>query len=260
MAILFGPRAYSPYGAMNAALASGLAFCGQYRDSVTGNYPLGNGHRFYSPILMRFLSPDSLSPFGRGGISVYAYCGGEPVNRHDPTGQVFESAALTLRGLGMTSNALTLGYNFLGPSPTDRLGLNAARTSTFGSLLSLGSAAAQFAGVGSAIFGANVGTAISLTATGVRVINAAIGPGASPLKQIKKNFGLMTGGIPAEVVPGIALESVETSRQPTLSVRQSVTNSSVTDINRSNYSIETVPDAWVPQSEITGLRQRRHSN
>ncbi len=246
MATLFGPRAYSPYGAMNAALAPGLAFCGQYRDPLTGNYPLGTGHRFYSPTLMRFLSPDSLSPFGRGGINVYAYCGGEPVNRHDPTGRFFETAALTLRGLGMASNALTLGYNFLGPSPTNRLGLNAARTSTFGSLLSLGSAAAQFAGVESAIFGANVGTAISLAATGARAINAAVGPGSSPLRQVKKNFDLLAGGMPAEVAAEIALESVQTPPQRELSVRQS-------GINR------PAPDAWGSQGQTIGVRRRRHS-
>ncbi|WP_144170214.1 RHS repeat-associated core domain-containing protein [Pseudomonas sp. Kh13] len=258
MGTFFGPRAYTPHGVINVAVAAGLAFCGQYRDPVTGNYPLGNGHRFYSPTLMRFLSPDSLSPFGRGGINVYAYCGGEPVNRHDPTGQVFETAALTLRGLGMASNALTLGYNFLGPSPTDRLGLNAARTSTFGSLLSLGSAAAQFAGVEGAIFGANVGTAISLAATGARAINAAVGPGTSPLRQVSKNFDLLAGGIPAEVAAEIALESVETSPQRGLPVRQSVINRPAPEVNRVSSS-EGTPDSWAFQSDTMGVRQRRHS-
>lgn len=260
MATLFGPRAYTPYGAMNAALAPGPAFCGQYRDPLTGNYPLGTGHRFYSPTMMRFLSPDSLSPFGRGGINVYAYCGGEPVNRHDPTGRFFETAALTLRGLGMVSNVLTLGYNFLGPSPTNRLGLNASRTSTFGSLLSLGSAAAQFAGVESAIFGANVGTVISLAATAARAINAAVGPGASPLGQVRKNFDLLTGGMPAEVAPAIPLESVETSIPHGLPVRRSVINRPASEVNRENPSIERAPDAWGFQGDTRGIRQRRHSS
>ncbi|RMU75656.1 hypothetical protein ALP24_200133 [Pseudomonas syringae pv. aptata] len=35
---------------------------------------------------MRFNSPDSMSPFGKGGMNAYAYCAGDPVNRSDPTG------------------------------------------------------------------------------------------------------------------------------------------------------------------------------
>lgn len=258
MASVCGPCAYTPYGVINTALAPGLAFCGQYRDPVTDLYPLGSGHRFYSPTLMRFLSPDNLSPFGRGGINVYAYCGGDPANRHDPTGQVFETAALTLRGLGMASNALTLGYNFLGPSPTDRLGLNAARMSTFGSLLSLGSATAQFAGVESAIFGANAGTMISLTATGVRAINAALGPRSSPLTQVRKNFDLLTGGVPAEVAPEIALQSVQSSLQRGLPVRQSVVNRPAQEVGRAS-PIDRASDSWAFQNDTMMLRQRRHS-
>jgi len=47
---------------------------------------LGNGYRAFNPVLMRFNSPDSLSPFGRGGLNAYAYCVGDPVNRSDPNG------------------------------------------------------------------------------------------------------------------------------------------------------------------------------
>ena len=160
----------------------------------------------------------------------------------------------------MVSNVLTLGYNFLGPSPTNRLGLNASRTSTFGSLLSLGSAAAQFAGVESAIFGANVGTVISLAATAARAINAAVGPGASPLGQVRKNFDLLTGGMPAEVAPAIPLESVETSIPHGLPVRRSVINRPASEVNRENPSIERAPDAWGFQGDTRGIRQRRHSS
>ncbi|MDP9523935.1 RHS repeat-associated core domain-containing protein [Pseudomonas putida] len=81
------PRAYAPYGGMGACPAPGLGFCGQYLDLLTGSYPLGNGHRFYSPRLRRFIHPDSLSPFGKGGLNAYAYCQGDPVNLVDPTGR-----------------------------------------------------------------------------------------------------------------------------------------------------------------------------
>jgi len=56
------------------------------RDEGFGLYMLGAGYRGYIPSLRRFNSPDSWSPFGRGGINAYAFCGGDPVNGRDPTG------------------------------------------------------------------------------------------------------------------------------------------------------------------------------
>ncbi|WP_459203166.1 RHS repeat-associated core domain-containing protein, partial [Pseudomonas fragariae (ex Marin et al. 2024)] len=61
-------------------------FNGERADPVTGHYLLGNGYRAFNPVLMRFNRPDSLSPFGRGGLNAYAYCQGDPVNRSDPGG------------------------------------------------------------------------------------------------------------------------------------------------------------------------------
>lgn len=63
-------------------------FNGELLDPITGNYQLGQGYRFYNPILMRFQSPDSMSPFGEAGLNVYAYCHGDPVNFNDPTGHL----------------------------------------------------------------------------------------------------------------------------------------------------------------------------
>lgn len=79
---------YSPYG--NACtLPSSNTLFGFNREwmDLHGLYSLGN-YRFYSPALMRFCSPDSWSPFGKGGISTYAYCAGDPINRSDPTGHM----------------------------------------------------------------------------------------------------------------------------------------------------------------------------
>ncbi|MGE8061551.1 RHS repeat-associated core domain-containing protein [Pseudomonas sp. NPDC089547] len=92
-------RAYSPYGVTGGLRpATLLAFCGQRFDPLTGSYPLGNGHRFYSPGLRRFISPDSLSPFGKGGINAYAYCQGDPVNFVDLSGR-FPAIMAPIRNL-----------------------------------------------------------------------------------------------------------------------------------------------------------------
>ncbi|MBA1199145.1 RHS repeat-associated core domain-containing protein [Pseudomonas plecoglossicida] len=65
-----------------------LGFNGEYYDPMSKGISLGNGYRFYSPALSRFYSPDSWSPFGRGGVNAYAYCAGDPVNYKDPTGHI----------------------------------------------------------------------------------------------------------------------------------------------------------------------------
>ena len=77
---------YTIYGDTPKALDSALAFNGEVREADTGWYLLGKGYRAYDPQLRRFLSPDSASPFGVGGLNSYAYCLGDPVGLRDPSG------------------------------------------------------------------------------------------------------------------------------------------------------------------------------
>ena len=85
--------AYTPYGhhEMENNLLSVLGFNGERPDNLTGCYHLGNGYRQFNPLLMRFCSPDNLSPFGKGGVNAYAYCEGEPILRSDPDGHFIRS-------------------------------------------------------------------------------------------------------------------------------------------------------------------------
>lgn len=80
---------YLPYGYSVQADVHPVhpAYNGEWRLKVTGNYPLGSGHRVYNPKLMRFESSDSASPFGQGGINAYVYCQGDPLNYADPSGR-----------------------------------------------------------------------------------------------------------------------------------------------------------------------------
>jgi RHS repeat-associated protein len=102
------PFAYSPYGLQSGVNQAGthLGFNGQLKERSTGWYHLGNGHRVYNPVLMRFHSPDRLSPFGKGGINTYTYCGGSPVNRVDPTGQVWFAVPVSGQVIGTAVGAL----------------------------------------------------------------------------------------------------------------------------------------------------------
>ncbi|WP_438280317.1 RHS repeat-associated core domain-containing protein [Pseudomonas alabamensis] len=84
--------AYTPYG-FQEGLTSLIGFAGERRSALPVGYFLGNGYRFFNIALMRFNSPDNMSPFGRGGINAYAYCAGDPVNRTDPSGHIHRYAS-----------------------------------------------------------------------------------------------------------------------------------------------------------------------
>lgn len=81
-------NSYTPYG--NSPSVDGAStlvkYNGERSDPHSGLYFLGQGRRCFSAALMRFYSPDSLSPFDAGGLNSYTYCLGDPVNYSDPSG------------------------------------------------------------------------------------------------------------------------------------------------------------------------------
>ncbi|VEA66451.1 RHS repeat-associated core domain [Serratia plymuthica] len=89
-------------------ILSVTGFTGEYRDPVSGHYHLGNGYRVYNPVLMRFMSPDSLSPFGPGGINPYVYCAGDPINNTDPSGHMSKGLKIGI-GIGVAIGTIALG-------------------------------------------------------------------------------------------------------------------------------------------------------
>lgn len=99
--------AYTAYGHYPAesGLSRLLGFNGECPDAVTGHYLLGRGKRAFNPVLMRFNSPDELGPFDeRAGINTYAYCGGDPTNFIDPTGNI--KLASMLRGRSIPTSVI----------------------------------------------------------------------------------------------------------------------------------------------------------
>ncbi|MCD5985477.1 RHS repeat-associated core domain-containing protein [Pseudomonas sp. CDFA 610] len=107
---------YTPYGNSNSStIPPDLpSFTGQHADLVTGHYLLGNGYRAFNPVLMRFNSPDSLSPLGEGGFNAYVYCFGDPVNCVDEDGH-------------LKTRVLASIFKGLRPSPTIRNKLSITR-------------------------------------------------------------------------------------------------------------------------------------
>ena len=105
--VLSQPQSYGPYGyrPTTNGLLNLLGFNGERPDSATGHYLLGQGYRAFNPVLMRFNSPDKLSPFDKGGINSYAYCGGDPLNRKDSTGHTWAPLKSLLRKVGLMKKA-----------------------------------------------------------------------------------------------------------------------------------------------------------
>lgn len=100
---------WGPFGDSPAPADADKTLAGytrEHRDPWTGNYYLGQ--RQYSPSMRHFTSPDSLSPFGVGGINAYAYCNGDPVNMMDPSGH---DAYTTRSALGVPYHLASAGID-----------------------------------------------------------------------------------------------------------------------------------------------------
>lgn len=193
-------RAYTPYGSPSSLrpTSAGLGFTGQLKERSTGWYHLGNGHRVYNPALMRFHSPDRLSPFDKGGINSYTYSKGDPVNFKDPTGEYPQWIARLIQPfLTVGLHTAVTGATLIGPTLRGAA-LQASRISLAGSLTSVVGGALHLAGNPLGYQVANVGTAALLTGALGRVAigaaNAYRGRGlwktvSGNLKSLLPSFG-----------------------------------------------------------------------
>ncbi|MFJ9446810.1 RHS repeat-associated core domain-containing protein [Kitasatospora sp. NPDC101235] len=177
--------AYTPYGDRRpAAVTSVLGHDGQRTDPATGWYHLGNGTRAYSPVLMRFTTPDALSPFGAGGVNPYAYCLGDPINRTDPTGHLSWQA-----WFGIGAGILGLGLAvFTGGASI------AAATGVWAAVATVGVAADVVSSTAAIVSGAleeaapkasgilgwvSLGTGVAALGTGVAALGTGLGTAAA---------------------------------------------------------------------------------
>ncbi|MBX8503170.1 RHS repeat domain-containing protein, partial [Pseudomonas lijiangensis] len=180
---------YSAYGHRSdiPAVDSRSAFNGELREPSTGWYLLGQGYRAYNPVLMRFHSPDSLSPFDRGGVNPYAYCLGDPVNYLDPDGHIPWWVGLVA---GVAATVLTAG---IAAPVSAALGITAATASMVGYVAGSVSTVAT-------VFSVGMGVGSSLTSGGLSEslawlsLGAGVMAGATGGLAIGVNIGASLGG------------------------------------------------------------------
>lgn len=237
-----GSRHFSPHGAESERTGqTPFGFCGERREPLTG-WIIPGGYRPYDPLLMCFLAPDSESPFGRGDINPYAWCGGDPVNRMDPDGHSWQTWVLTGVGLALGAAATAASFGSAAPALAALLagGLGALSansalaisSATLGAL-SLGSGAAAtvlqatqaderassvlgWLSLGTALAGAVVGMLPRIARLATDLYNTP-GRAASKLSQFKPyHVGPGGGARPASVLFGSGQGSEDVAFVPNL--------------------------------------------
>ncbi|WP_192938621.1 RHS repeat domain-containing protein [Pseudomonas putida] len=153
-------RRYTAHGAEPGQASPAdnpFGYTGERREPLSGWY-IPAGYRPYDPLLMIFLAPDSESPFGRGGLNAYAYCGGDPVNRIDPDGHAWWNWLVA--GIGLVLGAVATVASFGAAAPAV-------------AALSAGGLAALTASGAASIAAATLGTVSLGTGIASTVIEAA---------------------------------------------------------------------------------------
>ena len=99
-----------------------LRYRGYVYDAETGFYYLNS--RYYNPTWGRFINADGFVSTGQGisGDNMFAYCGNNPVNRYDPSGNAFlgiiaGAALLKLFIAGAASCLVYIGFKSIVNNP-----------------------------------------------------------------------------------------------------------------------------------------------
>ena len=92
-----------------------IRYKGYIYDEETKRYYLIS--RYYDPEIGRFISPDSveyIEPSSISGLNLYVYCGNDPINMYDPSGNFAISIGLLLAIGGIVGAAIGAGASVAG--------------------------------------------------------------------------------------------------------------------------------------------------
>jgi len=106
---------YDPYGkhtATTGTVTNPWRFAGQYYDSQTGLYKMGQ--RYYNPANARWTQQDPIRQIGSFHQSDRCpYAGDDPINLTDPNGLYFGESWVTMLVTFVSENADTIGWGAL---------------------------------------------------------------------------------------------------------------------------------------------------
>ena len=157
---------YGAYGQSAPPSRASTRYAGERIERDTGWYLLGP--REYSPGLRRFLAPDARSPFEDGGTNRYAYGGGDPMNRIDPTGESWVDWILPAVSIAFAAAAVVASAGVLSAMVVPAAGA-AAAAFTPGLVAATAAAAADVVGLA-----ATIGSTVTM-ATKNRKLNEVFG-------------------------------------------------------------------------------------
>ncbi len=108
---------------LKVAEANPLRYRGYYYDSETGFYYLQS--RYYDPEIGRFINADSYASTDATGLlstNMFAYCENDPINRSDPSGEIYLEVLLTGAAIGVFKQFVTdVLSNAIAGRPLDQL-------------------------------------------------------------------------------------------------------------------------------------------
>ncbi|CAI0732461.1 RHS repeat-associated core domain-containing protein [Serratia quinivorans] len=234
-------QSYSAYGdtVQSASSAQLPGFNGERRDPLTGTTHLGNGYRAYNPTLMRFHAPDSMSPFGAGGLNCYAYCNGDPINNSDPSGHMSAQAGV---GIGLGVLGLALGAASFGVSI-------AAKVAVIASLSAIATGIASIATENS---NPEASAALGWASLGLGIASAAAGGVQLASKFTQKNNRKVireVGTVSRAKEPDSdrmakALRYIDSSENFEHNIEPGGIISSIDKVNDSHFYNAYTPDEW----------------